>query len=486
MMAMVAITLFPMSGFAQPEDHERYYVVMLDGQRTGWMRESTRVEDEKIVSEGELTFQLKRGTMELTITMASTFEETIAHEPLRMTSTQSMGAMPVTTEVVFHDETMEVSVTQNGQTNTQSRPLPEGKWLTPAAAEEFVRRRLESGAESISVRTIEPMAGVQPVVTTYTDFAEETIEVFGRDVHAIRATLEQSIAPGMTSTEHMDHEGRLLRSFTPMGGMQMTVLAADKALAMADLDPPELMQSTFVTPKGELRHPRRTTRATYMLRVPEGDLQDLPELPSQRTERIDEQTVRLFVTMGDESVSEEHPGEAYLASSTMLDTSDPAILELAKKAVSSDDAADEVRAEAMRRAVFRHIKKKNLGVGIATASEVARTGVGDCTEHGTLLAAMLRTAGIPSRTVSGLVFVENFEGSEDIFGYHMWTQAWIENDSGKGRWVDFDATLGPNTPFDATHIALATSDMSDDEATNSMITLVPLLGALEIEIEEAQ
>ena len=58
----------------------------------------------------------------------------------------------------------------------------------------------------------------------------------------------------------------------------------------------------------------------------------------------------------------------------------------------------------------------------------------------TLLAAMLRADDIPSRTVSGLVYVSSFEGAKDIFGYHMWTQGWIAED-GKGRWVDLDATL---------------------------------------------
>ncbi|RNC81279.1 MAG: transglutaminase domain-containing protein [Phycisphaera sp.] len=484
LLTMILVAL-PAGITAQPEERERYFVVMLDDQRAGWMRESTRIVDDQIISAGELHFELKRGAIQVAITLSSEFVETTDYEPVRVTSTQSMAALPVTTEVVFTEDSMDVSITQNGVTNKQSQPLPEGAWLTPGGAEEFFKRRLAAGAEEIELRTIEPMAGLAPIITTYTGFTEETIEVFGRDVPAVRANVTQSVAPGMSSIEHMDHSGRMLRSVTDMGGMRMNIVAADKELALAELDPPELMQSTFVSPIGEINRPRKTTKATYILSVPDGELADLPNLPSQTMTRIDDRTIRLKVTMGDEAIDDEEPGEIHLEASTMLDKDDPEIMKLTKRAQPSGDAPASIRAEAMRRAVFNHIDEKNLGVGIATASEVARTGVGDCTEHGTLLAAMLRADGIPSRTVSGLVFVENFEGSKDIFGYHMWTQAWIEED-GQGRWVDYDATLGPNNRYDATHIALAVSAMSDDDSTNSMITLVPLLGRLEIEIVEAK
>lgn len=484
LLALLLVAL-PAAVAAQPEQQERYYVVMLDNQRAGWMRESTRIVDDQIISAGELHFEIKRGEIQVAITLSSEFVETTDYEPVRVTSTQSMAALPITTEVIFTEDSMDISITQNGVTNKQSQPLPEGTWLTPGGAEEFFKRRLGAGAEEIELRTIEPMAGLAPVITTYTGFTEETIEVFGRDVPAVRANVTQSVAPGMSSTEYMDHSGRMLKSVTDMGGMRMNIVAADKELALAELDPPELMQSTFVSPIGEINRPRKTTRATYILSVPDGTISDLPNLPSQTMTRIDDRTIRLEVTMGDDAIEGEEPGEVHLEASTMLDKEDPEIVKLTERARPSGDAPASVRAEAMRRAVFSHIDEKNLGVGIATASEVARTGVGDCTEHGTLLAAMLRADGIPSRTVSGLVFVENFEGSKDIFGYHMWTQAWIEEE-GQGRWVDYDATLGPSTRYDATHIALAVSAMSDDDSTNSMITLVPLLGRLEIEVVEAK
>jgi hypothetical protein len=126
--------------------------------------------------------------------------------------------------------------------------------------------------------------------------------------------------------------------------------------------------------------------------------------------------------------------------------------------------------------VFEYVDAKTLDVGLASASEVAETGRGDCTEHAVLLAGMLRAAGVPSRTASGLIYVDEALGRKNVFGYHMWTQAWLD-----GRWVDLDATLGPGTPFDAAHIALSYSAMADGEQLNDMVDLVPVFGRLTVE-----
>lgn len=120
-------------------------------------------------------------------------------------------------------------------------------------------------------------------------------------------------------------------------------------------------------------------------------------------------------------------------------------------------------------------------MGFASASETARSAVGDCTEHGVLLAAMLRADHIPSRVASGLVYVDHLVGAKGAFGYHLWTQALLTVD-GKERWVDLDATLDDRRVFDATHIALALSDLSDADTMTSMVSIVPMLGRLKIEV----
>jgi len=481
---LLALLALPAIGQGQTE-WERYYVVELAGQRAGWMHgKQTRTEDE-IVSDVEMHFEIRRGETGVKIRMQSSFVETLDHKPISMESTQELAAFPMTTKVTFGEESMEVTTINANSSSTQTMPLPEGEWLTPGGADEYVRRRIEAKADKIVVRSLDPLAGVRPVITTYENFGSETIEVFGREVQAIRATLTTSESAGLKTVEYLDQKGHMLRSTTNLGGIEMTLLAADKDLALSELEAPELMQSTFVEPKGVIRKPREVEQAVYLLTVPDGKLEDLPTLSAQKPTRIDDRTIRLEVTMGENAPKEEKPGPEYLEASSMLDITDPVVIELAKRAHPNRDTAQSVAAEAMRRFVYDHIEEKGLGVGMGSASEVARSCSGDCSEHATLLAALLRVQGIPSRTVSGLVYVNNFEGAKEIFGYHMWTQAWVELD-GNWQWVDYDATLGPYGRFDATHIALSVSAMQDNESNNSMISLVPLLGRLQIEIESTK
>lgn len=84
--------------------------------------------------------------------------------------------------------------------------------------------------------------------------------------------------------------------------------------------------------------------------------------------------------------------------------------------------------------VNRYVEDKNYSRGFDIASQVAQTRAGDCTEHAVLLTASLRSAGIPSRIVMGLVIV-GINGQLHAFGH-----AWSEYNDGTA-WRLLDAAL---------------------------------------------
>ncbi|MEL7485186.1 MAG: transglutaminase family protein [Planctomycetota bacterium] len=472
-------------GASSAQDSERYLIMQIDGERAGWMRESITRSEGRITSSAETRMSVKRGPIEISISFEIEFVETDEYEPISMRSKQVMGALPVETSYVFTDQGVEVTTVQSGRTTTRTQPAPDRDWVPPAKAAAIMQNALEEGRDSVEVTTLDPAFGLVPVTTTRTDIEPASIEVLGKTVPGFRATSTSSIAPGSTSTEFVDEQGRLLRSSTTFGGLEITMIAAEKELALADIDAPEMMQSTFISPKGTIRRPRETTEAVYLLTSSAGPLEDLPQTSSQRVERIDESTLRVRVKAESFTTEGGTPTDADLASSTMVACTDDAIVALVSRSGAAKNAPASVRAEAHRRFVHEFIDEKSLGVGFATASEVARTRVGDCTEHAALLAAVLRADGIPARVASGLIYVDSFLGSEKIFGYHMWTRAYIDTPDGR-RWVDLDATLPDGTPFDATHITLDESTLSDDDAVNAMIALAPLMGRLEITIESIE
>lgn len=468
-------------------DPERWFVLRIADQRAGWMRERITRNDESITTSIETRVSMKRGAIGVEIELVAEFVETADGEPISMVSMQRLGMEPVTQRYFFEGETVRVIAEQGGFENEAIRPAPEGEWLTPTEAAAYVAALLESGAQEIVVRTIDPFSGLEPITIRRRGFEAVTIEVLGRSVPAVRCETVQSDVPGIRTIEYLGSDGRAIRSETSLGGIPVEIIAADRDLARMPVDAPELMARTFVKPSRAIPRPRAATRAVYTLSVPDGDLPDLPTTGAQSVVRLDARSARIevdasFPSMADEAASED---ASLLGRSAMLEVDDPEIAALRDRALRGSPERASARAEAMRRFVHRYVRSKSLDVGFATASEVARTRQGDCTEHAVLLAAMLRADGIPSRVASGLIFVDEFAGADRIFAYHMWTQALIESEAG-WRWVDLDATLPDSVAFDATHLTLATTTFADNEPGNSLVGLVPLLGRLEIRVDTVE
>ncbi len=122
-------------------------------------------------------------------------------------------------------------------------------------------------------------------------------------------------------------------------------------------------------------------------------------------------------------------------------------------------------AEKLEKWVYRNLQKTPT-VSIPSALDVLKTRRGDCNEHATLFAALSRAAGIPTKIVLGVVYVEG------RFFYHAWDEVFV------GKWVSVDPTFG-QFPADASHIKLIEGDLSKS------IEVMKLIGKINIKIEEA-
>jgi hypothetical protein len=468
---------------APGQTQERWYVVELSGKRAGYMH-SRRAPNEagEIESTTVMAFEVRRGAAAVKINMETAWRETKQGKPVALVSKRAFGAAPVTTTYTF---TPDGIVARTGDTEN-TIPNPEKPWLPPAAAERHAAERVKAGDKAFTVTTADesPMGGLTfHTATTTLVESEATVAVAGRTVPAKkwRATVDSQ--PGIESIVYTDEAGIPLRTEVDLGGIRMTMLAADKELALSKLDPPELLAATVVRPTGGKPN-RKAEVNVYRLSVAEGELPDFPTTNAQKFERLDARTARLTVSRrpAPGNGPADAPADGDLGDSAMITSGDAKVKALAETATAKEGQA--ALAEALRRVVYKHVRKKNLDVGLGTAAEVARTGEGDCTEHAVLLAAMLRARGIPARVVTGLMYVEAFAGEKDIFGYHMWTQALIPaTDNAPARWTDLDATLPADTPFDATHVAISVSALKPGDPEGSLAATVPLMGRLRIAVE---
>jgi transglutaminase-like putative cysteine protease len=492
-MAVVLLTiLLPLVPRTTAEDLDLWYTVEIAGHKAGWQRLTVTTDGDRITTGAELRMSLRRGRDTSTLTFISEFVETAAGEPVRMRSENHTGRTPIATDYTFNAETIEVvsRPAQEGAAPQRSESaLPDGAWLPPAAAQQYLIKRLDAGAGKITLRTMDPNLGPQ-AITIARDVIEKTRATVGppgaaRELDVWRCSVRQSVAEDLHTVEYIDARGIPVITETRLGGLDMRIALSDQETAQRETPPPEMLVSVFVRPDRPIANPRRTVAAVFTVRTPRGPLPDLPTAGGQRFERLGDQSGRVRLSALHWQPAGDLDAAPFLASSPLLDTDDEVLRRLARRAVAAAGDSPAARAEAMRRFVQQHVRAKNLDVGFGSASEVARTREGDCTEHATLLAALLRVEKIPARVVSGLIYADRFAGEEHIFGYHMWTQALLEVD-GQMRWVDLDATLSDRA-FDAAHVAVSTSDLGGSMgAIDAMLVVAQLLGNLEITVEEVE
>ncbi len=104
-----------------------------------------------------------------------------------------------------------------------------------------------------------------------------------------------------------------------------------------------------------------------------------------------------------------------------------------------------------------------------SAAESFKSKNGNCQTHSRLYTALARSAGIPTRFVSGLVHMEG-KG----FLYHSWAESFIDN-----HWVSVDPTYN-QLPADPTHIKLLEGHLPED-----MAPIIAIIGRIKMTVLES-
>jgi transglutaminase-like putative cysteine protease len=153
-----------------------------------------------------------------------------------------------------------------------------------------------------------------------------------------------------------------------------------------------------------------------------------------------------------------------LAPSQFIDHEDDRVAALTRKAIGGepDPWKKVVRIERY----LRNAMVNDNAAPLAPASAIAKSLRGDCRHHALLTAAMCRSAGLPSRTAIGLLYVHR--GGPKL-GFHMWAEVLID-----GRWLGVDSTLGKGG-VSAAHVKLTDHSWYD---TTSLTPLIPVSRAL--------
>ncbi|WP_298273094.1 transglutaminase-like domain-containing protein [Geobacter sp.] len=260
-------------------------------------------------------------------------------------------------------------------------------------------------------------------------------------------TLRESVRDGLVETRGVD-EGSALRY------LAAAAVARRDALRDFGLVP--------VTPPLE-----PATLARLVIGV-EGIPAAFP-LPAA-AKRRDDGTVRFAVAAAEPEAA---PADAetvkrYLAPADRLPVEDPAMAARAQEIVGGEKEPAK-QALLLARWIAATIEEEAAS-DTPSPRDTLATRKGDSPARTRLYCTLARAAGIPSRLVSGLVYLPGTG-----FSFHSWAESAVA-----GKWLPVDPTFG-QAPADVTHVKLV-----EGEGGETMMALGRLVGRIGIQVLEAR
>ncbi len=306
----------------------------------------------------------------------------------------------------------------------------------------------------------------------------EEVPYFGTNKYLYRITAEMDNYPGLAVQYWSDRSGTVWK-MNP-GLMNMVCFKVTKDTALKKEGRFDLALATVVIPNMTIPSPEKVNESVFKITVKNKDEVLLPDSTFQKTEkRIDTGIVMRTsrpgpdINMSFPSLKKKSGVEEFLKANHYIQSESEKMKNLAKSLIGEDDNVWNAVCR-LRDWVSKNITKRNYNVGYATSLEVLELREGDCTEHSVLFTALARAAGIPSRVVLGMTYVNLKTGP--VFAFHQWSQVWV------GRWIAVDPALNQNIA-DATHIVFMESSFNDRRSPGNIgISLLKLLGNIKIQI----
>ena len=313
--------------------------------------------------------------------------------------------------------------------------------LTP---ELWFRQPREPG-EELLVRSFS-LSDLQPAIDTYTVRALKSTLVDGVPISYYEVGLHSTLA-GSVGTALIDLEGILVTG--RIGGAFEMRLETEQTARDFDYSADVYLLGTAEI---DAALGDAGSVASLVLEVDEGDPSHLPGSVWQTVERHADGWWLLSIGpgRGEAQPASDEDVAAALRESVEHPIHDPAIRELARTAIG-EAATPREKVEALVGFVDGYLADSYSAEPL-TVFDILEARQGDCTEHALLFTTLARSLGIPTREVTGLIYL-----GDDVqaFGGHAWNEVALD-----GYWHPVDATWG-ETEINATHILLGPRSGAD-------------------------
>ncbi|MDD8027612.1 MAG: transglutaminase-like domain-containing protein [Acidobacteriota bacterium] len=461
----------------------QWYVLRLGGTPVGYVREETSLRgagpSAVHVSDSTMKMVINRLGSKVEIEALTKSEETADGRLRKIAYELRASVLATKSEALIKDGVIEVKSQAGGKSYSRSIAYS-GELLGPEGVRRLSLAQVRKPGDRIEFQTF---SSESEAVSrgSQTALAWEDILLDGKIVLLLKVE-EVLAADGVKTVSWLDEKREVRRQEapTPFGTAEIVGSTKEEALAAAGggFLPEEIYSRSII--HSNIRLPRARTMAFLKVRLTRrGEGTAWPEFagPSPKAVERTAKTIDLELRRPDVPPPARLPlpkfdaDREFLEPNATIQSDDLALRRTALEALAGESDVWKAGLK-LERWVAEHMSF-DLGIALAPSSELFKNRRGTCLGYATLLAALARAAGIPSRVVIGYVYVLG------IFGGHAWTEIRVG-----GTWMPLDAAIVSPGAADAAHIGLSASSFRDGSGSLVSGPVQAVFGQVDIRILE--
>lgn len=456
---------------------EDWSVIKIAGIPVGYVVETRRLADGVFILMSDSKIVLNRLGNRVELETLSRTEETPGGRLLRVMTELRASLMSTKSTTIVKPGVLEIENEAGGKKYARTIPY-ESELLGPEGIRLLSLQKLSVPGDAIEYQTISSesgtvMKGRRKVI------ARESLRMNGREITVLKVE-EAFETSGLTGLSWLDEKRESIKAEIPTPFGLSEIIRADEAAARAAAEggelPAEMYERSMI--RTNVRLPR--SRALEMLRVklnlrdPGAEWPDL-ERSGQTIVSQTDQGLLLEISQlpapapARRPVLETGANREFLGPNEYVQSDLPEIREIALSVVGGETNV-LTAALKLERWVAENMTF-DLGIALAPASELIKNKRGTCLGYATLLAALARAAGIPSRIVLGYVYALG------MFGGHAWTEVQVGEE-----WIPIDAAVVSAGTADPARIGFSASSLQSGPMSLTGGAAARLFGGTDIRI----
>lgn len=482
-LTLFALAAAPVSRGQGATRTEQWFVVSLGGTPVGYVREASggpgAGAGTALVSDSLMKMVLNRLGARVEIAVTTRTEETPDGRLKKITSETRASVLATKSEALIKDGHIEIRSEAGGKSYTRTIPYT-GTLLGPEGIRRLSLERVLQPGDRIEFQTFS--SETETVSRgSQTALAWENVRIGGGEVRALKVE-EVLEGAGAKIESWLDAERQPLRQEmpTPFGVAEIILATREQALQAegGGALPEEMFERSIL--RTAVRLPQARTLEYLKARLtPRDPVSAWPEFPGPSPKAA----ARTGTTIDLEVRRPKIPGPArlpvagteanreFLEPNATIQSDDPTVRKTALDVLGGE--TDIWKAGLKLERWVAENMQFDLGIALASSSELFKNRRGTCLGYATLLATLARAAGIPSRVVIGYVYALG------MFGGHAWTEIAVGE-----AWIPLDSAVVAPGVADAARIGLSATSFREGAASLAGGPARQLFGRTDIRILE--